>query len=205
MIKTLRAVAAAMLLATGITAAQAATVEPSVIGPAGGFKAGEYNTITFRTGTVAPPPWTVSTPNEYTRATMTIGSDPYMLSIRSGIVLTDTPFTFSWLAPSVLPDTLLINVTLRHFRNAYLTAETMTTQDESVGTLLFYNGAWEGNSSLAMSRVFVVESPTGVVLSQRAADTGTTVVPIAGTLPLMLSALGLGALVMRRRAKAALA
>ncbi|MCZ8151558.1 MAG: hypothetical protein O9292_04040 [Rhodobacteraceae bacterium] len=52
---------------------------------------------------------------------------------------------------------------------------------------------------------FVTQQIGQLDASLRLAERNPTPVPIGGTLPLMLSALGLGALVMRRRAKAALA
>ncbi|MBD1206024.1 MAG: hypothetical protein H9533_18060 [Rhodobacteraceae bacterium] len=80
------------------------------------------------------------------------------------------------------------------------------------GTLLRYlNGKTTGTVVTGdtigpfVGTSFVTQKIDPLDANLRLAAINPTPVPIGGTLPLMLSALGLGALVMRRRAKAALA
>lgn len=197
MIKILRAVAAAMLLATG---AHGATVD-------GPFDAntllrttdlvnGRNYTFILRTGPLpALPDGYPTGDNAYSEVFMTITGQGITRTKSSlGIGKAENvPYRFNWLSVADGPTSFTFQWELRRYKNAI--PSYLTTGDQTVvGGLNFTGG----------TPIFATPPSEGqVVLRTAALQEQPTAVPIGGTLPLMLSALGIGALVMRHRAKQA--
>lgn len=193
MIKIMRAVAAVMLLATG---AQAATVD----GPLDEFG----NTVTgdlvkdqlysfhFKTGPLAPlEGYNIS------KAFMTITGQGQTVT-RTAIGQGDPQgvvYGAYWFALANGPADFTVSWYLERYKNASLDVQFTPSNEPIVVGLTFTDN----------KPIFETTYFNQVSFSTRLAAAPPTAMPLAGTLPLMLSALGLGALVMRRRAKAALA
>lgn len=193
MIKIMRAVAAVMLLATG---AQAATVD-GLFALGGGLvdnpQAGQtyYFAITLDNADLEP------LPNGLTQGAV-VGSRLYMTISGQGKSVSTSgqvegpglTYWYQWIwEANGLTDFQFQNGTLLRYLNGKTTGTVVTTDTM---------GPFVGTS-------FVTQKIDPLDANLRLAAINPTPVPIGGTLPLMLSALGLGALVMRRRAKAALA
>ncbi|WGV15117.1 hypothetical protein [Fuscovulum ytuae] len=188
--KILRAAVAAMLFATG---AQAATVDglfddygsvPSA------FAAGQvyYFHVTLDEADLAP------LPDGLAHSSSVVGSELYFTisgqSTAGQVIGPGLKYRISWMWPALGATSFdFQSGTLLRYLKGNPTGTITTTNT---------NGPFQGTSFVSQS----IGSPTQV---GRLAAASATPVPIGGTLPLMLSALGLGAFVMRRRAKAALA
>ena len=184
----LRAVAVSLMFASG---AQAATVEPV---------AGDSDSFIFRTGNTAytkpgdvdynpalPDPFTVFSLD------LTI-SDSGRTEVRSFIGGGDPmvqPFLFDWVFSAGAARILTVSGLLRGYTNSYLRSLDYNPEVSFISQL-------PGKTPLMRDER--IQSFTTDFSSASVAP-----MPIGGTLPLMLSALGLGALVMRRRAKRAAA
>lgn len=193
------AVLAAMLLVTGVqTGVQAATVD----GPNDPFSLTRVETpvvgtnyhFTFNVG--ALPALSSDYPtgeNAYSRLFMTIsgqGATTTTTSIVQGDASNKT-FTFNWIWGEAGPATLTFTGYLERYKNAYGNFGNLpgTTEPELLGL------KFTDNTSIFERTDF------GPITWSNAPAASPTAVPIGGTLPLMLSALGLGAWMMRRRAK----
>lgn len=192
--KMLRAVVVAMLFATG---AQAATVD----GPldkfgnkvTGDLVKGQSYSFDFKTGPLAPLEGSY-----YSRAFMTITGQGETVT-KTAIGQGDPQlliYGMDWSAFADGPADFTVSWYLERYMNASPTYQFTPTIGEAPVTGL----AFPDNKPIFERTYF-----DQVSFSTRLAAEPPTPVPIGGTLPLMLSALGLGALVMRRRAKAALA
>lgn len=183
----LRAVAVSLMFASG---AQAATVEPV---------AGDSDSFIFRTGNTAytkpgdvdynpalPDPFTVFSLD------LTI-SDSGRTEVRSFIGGGDpmlNPILFDWVFSAGAARILTVSGFLRGYTNSFI-----------------------DNNPYDVETMFISQFAGGYRVRDESIQSFTTnfssasvaPMPIGGTLPLMLSALGLGALVMRRRAKRAAA
>lgn len=206
MIKFLRTVAAAILLTTQ---AHAATVsEPTVTGPTGGFQPGVYNDISFETGPLPPLPDGYLQSASASEVIMYVNGGPARYSYAYGVDPSTLGFPFQWLAPAVVPDTMTIRVILNRYKNASPRTP-FNGQDPSVITGIMFpivNGQPETPIfDTPIDRLFSLDQTTGQFRLMALQEPEPTAVPIGGSLPLLVSALGLGALVMRRRGKAALA
>lgn len=204
MIKIMRAVAAVMLLATG---AQAATVDGAwdsvtfekTNSPVGGKS--YYFTVTPGSLAAVPSQY-LSGPGAYSEMTLTLSGQGItsapLTSIGFGNV-SSYPFTFQWAWKDTGPQTLTFQGTLKLYSNASPDYGNMPGTGDSPPPLVglqFPNGV----------PVFhQIDIGPITWLSAKAAVPDTNAVPIGGTLPLMLSALGLGALVLRRQAQRAAA
>lgn len=197
MIKILRAVAAAMLLATG---AHGATVDGPFdavsLARTSDLVNGRTYTFILRTGPLPALPAGYPTgDNAYSEVFMTISGQGITRN-RSSLGIgnaEDVPYRFNWLSEADGPASFTFQWELRRYMNA--TPIYVTSGDQSVvGGLNFTGGA----------PIFATPPAEGqVTLRTAALQEQPTAVPIGGTLPLMLSALGIGALVMRHRAKQA--
>lgn len=193
----LRAVLAAMLLVTGAhSGAQAATVD----GPIDTLSLTQVETpvvgtnyfFAFNVGTLpALPPDYPTGDDAYSRLFMTIsgqGATTTTSSIVQGDASNKT-FTFNWIWGEAGPATLTFTGYLERYKNA-VPIYMRVGQQEVLGGLSFTD-----NTSIFERTDF------GPITWSNAPAASPTAVPIGGTLPLMLSALGVGAWVMRRRAK----
>lgn len=193
----LRAVLAAMLLVTGThSGAQAATVD----GPIDTLSLTQVETpvvgtnyfFAFNVGTLpALPPDYPTGDDAYSRLFMTIsgqGATTTTSSIVQGDASNKT-FTFNWIWGEAGPATLTFTGYLERYKNA-VPIYMRVGQQEVLGGLSFTD-----NTSIFERTDF------GPITWSNAPAASPTAVPIGGTLPLMLSALGVGAWVMRRRAK----
>lgn len=196
--KILRAVAAAMLLATG---AQAATVE----GPLDSFGNAVTGSLVkdttymfhFTTGPLAPLADYPGGGAAYSRAFITItgqGQTVAKESIGQGDPQT-LIYAAQWRALENGPADFVVSWYLERYKNASAQTQFTPGIGEVVVGLTFPNNM----------PIFERTDFDQVNFSTRLAAEPPTAVPLAGSLPLLLSALGLGALVMRRRAQAALA
>lgn len=193
----LRAVLAAMLLVTGAhSGAQAATVD----GPIDTLSLTQVETpvvgtnyfFAFNVGTLpALPPDYPTGDDAYSRLFMTIsgqGATTTTSSIVQGDASNKT-FTFNWIWGEAGPATLTFTGYLERYKNA-VPIYMRVGQQEVLGGLSFTD-----NTSIFERTDF------GPITWSNAPAASPTAVPIGGTLPLMLSALGVGAWVMRRRVK----
>ncbi|PLL14760.1 hypothetical protein C0V75_04940 [Tabrizicola sp. TH137] len=200
MIKILRAVAAAMLLATG---AHGATVDgPTLTGPVGGIQSGAYNSFFFQTGPLDSLPSGYNQALSASEALMYVNDTYVSASYAFGVDASTISFKFNWLAPTEPLNPLSFSFVLKRYKNAFPQAP-FNGQDEGVITGL---GFPQGAIPVFVSSTFgpfTQNQSTGAFRLAGAAEPEVTPVPIGGTLPLMLSALGIGALVMRHRAKQA--
>lgn len=191
--KMLRAVVVAMLFATG---AQAATVD----GPldkfgnkvTGDLVKGQSYSFDFKTGPLAPLEgyvisqafMTITGQGQTVKRTAIGQGDPQLLI-----------YGMDWSAFADGPADFTVSWYLERYKNAALKVQFTPNNDPIIVGLTFTDN----------KPIFETTYFDQVSFSTRLAAEPPTPVPIGGTLPLMLSALGLGALVMRRRAKAALA
>lgn len=178
MIKIMRAVAAVMLLATG---AQAAVVGPSVEAVSG-----EPGAFDFYTGTTM---YTTNPAIKSYSLKLYVTSTPIdtiVLSTIGGGDPREVPFRFNWAGG--VADDLLMKAVIGYYDSPIVPV-----------------GSQAGSTTYGIVGSRLFEETIILSAATKAATSAPTAMPIGGTLPLMLSALGLGALVMRRRAKAALA
>lgn len=210
--KILRAAVAAMLFATG---AQAATVDFTVTGA---FQYDEATMTVTQTDTpvsgqlyqfYVTPGSLAMVPTEfltgsgaYSEMVLTISgqgvTEPFVKSIGFGD-MSFKPFGFSWFWKDTGPQSLTFQGSLKLYSNAspdYGNMPGTGANPPPIVGLKFVNGP---------ANLFEIPIEPITWMGANSAAPETTPVPIGGTLPLMLSALGLGAFVMRRRAKAALA
>ena len=195
--KMLRAVVAAMLFATG---AQAATVDGLFqAGPDGTYFTPSSYTAgqTYYFGVTLDPAELGTLPDGTTPADIVASELSFSISgqgltgeLRFALVPeTGLTFRLRWMwQASGGTDFQFQDGYLKRFYNAIDTGTVVRN-----GTTGRLEGSFYGEK---------IGVATSVV---RLAETNPTPVPIGGTLPLMLSALGLGALVMRRRAQRAAA
>lgn len=202
--KLLWAVAAAMVLVTG---AQAATVEQDTA---------VTNGFIFKTGNTAyvgvgDPGYNPATPDQ--RSVFQLGltiqdATQTVTLIRSGqLDPKDYSFTFDWIFAPGTERKLTISGVLRSWTKSYMNDSAGNTAGGSTSGIVHMAGATFSDEIIGpFTTLFTTggkeTAGTGDALTQLA-DTNPTPVPIGGTLPLLLTAVGVGAAVMRRRAKSA--
>ena len=175
----LRAVAVSLMFASG---AQAATLDGPTVTPHPTLS----NWFVFKTGNTLYEPGDPF--NVYTlELKVSDSTRTETFSFLNDIDPADDAFAFRWL--NGLVKNFTIKAVLTSYTNSYID-RTFTAGSET--WRLYQNGLFK-------QRTETFE------ISAAALKAAPTAMPIGGTLPLMLSALGLGALVMRRRAKRAAA
>lgn len=191
--------AAAMLAIWTIHAAQAATVEGATdaisLEQTSSPELGKTYYFNVRTGPLSELPSDYATGEQaYSRMFMTIsgqGVTTTPSSIGTGDA-SNLTFSFKWIWAEEGPATL----TFSGYLDRYMAATPSYT----------ITGQQKVLSGLNNTSIFIRDEIGQITWqSGAAAALNPTPVPIGGTLPLMLSALGLGALVMRRRARRAAA